>query len=124
MPDNSSCLQFPRHFMLEKRIPKSEIGRYIERVLRRILPFTAAAVALLWAIGPPPPSPPTGSAPAVSPVAAAQTVSSVRQFASYINDLSEPDGYFYTDNFISNETSYLHVVDDIRKQSPAGGVYL
>jgi hypothetical protein len=46
------------------------------------------------------------------------------QFAQYIEELSEPEGYFDTDNFISNETSYLHVIPDLKRQVKPGNVYL
>ena len=39
------------------------------------------------------------------PVAAANIQISAAQFAAYIHDWSEPEGYFDSDNFISNETS-------------------
>src|SRR5690349_737909 len=35
-------------------------------------------------------------------------------FAGLVARLSEPAGYFDTDNLISNERSYLHVVPDLR----------
>jgi len=38
--------------------------------------------------------------------------------------LSEPGGYFDTDNLISNETSYLQVADQLADSAPTGGVYL
>lgn len=46
------------------------------------------------------------------------------QFAQYIEELSEPEGYFDTDNFISNETSYLHVIPELKRQVKPGNVYL
>ena len=46
------------------------------------------------------------------------------EFARMIESFSEPSGYFDTDNLISNETSYLHVVDGLRELSVTGGVYL
>src|SRR5437763_12072913 len=49
---------------------------------------------------------------------------SVEQFGQYIREWSEPEGYFDSDNFISNETSYLHVVDDLHRRVKAGGIYL
>ncbi|MBM3773157.1 MAG: hypothetical protein FJW27_18100 [Acidimicrobiia bacterium] len=45
-------------------------------------------------------------------------------FADRIHALSEPPGYFDTDNLISNESSYLHVIPDLLEQRPAGGVYI
>jgi len=57
-------------------------------------------------------------------IAAADIPISRAQFAQYINDLSEPEGFFDTHNFISNETSYLHVIPELRRQVKAGNVYL
>src|SRR5687767_5514644 len=46
-------------------------------------------------------------------------------FASLVARLSERAGYFDTDNLISNERSYLHVVPDLRAIAERGrGVYL
>ena len=60
-----------------------------------------------------------------SPVAAAAEIPiSGAQFARYIDELSEPEGYFDTDNFISNETSYLHVIPELRRAVRPGFVYL
>ncbi len=39
-------------------------------------------------------------------------------------ELSEPGGYFDTDNLISNETPYLQVADQLAASVPTGGVYL
>ncbi|HUK90210.1 MAG TPA: hypothetical protein VLZ81_07405 [Blastocatellia bacterium] len=47
-----------------------------------------------------------------------------RQFASLISRLSEPGGYFDSDNLISNETSYLHVLGKLREIGVHGGVYV
>lgn len=44
------------------------------------------------------------------------------EFAALVDSLSEPEGYFDTDNLISNETSYLHVVDRLMNM-PSGRVY-
>ncbi len=47
-------------------------------------------------------------------------------FASLVAELSEPPGYFDTDNLISNERSYLHVVPELRALAGHNGrgVYL
>jgi hypothetical protein len=45
-------------------------------------------------------------------------------FAGRIAALSEPGGYFDTDNLISNERSYLHVVPALGADGVRGGVYL
>ena len=44
-------------------------------------------------------------------------------FAAQVAALSEPGGYFDTDNLISNERSYLQVIPDLR-QTEAGGAYV
>jgi hypothetical protein len=49
---------------------------------------------------------------------------SAAEFSRLIRDLSEDDGYFSSDNFISNETSYLHVVGKMAELGVTGGAYL
>ena len=56
--------------------------------------------------------------------AASDVQVSIEQFGKYVEQWSEPEGYFDSDNFISNETSYLHVIGDLRKQVQPGGIYL
>jgi hypothetical protein len=45
-------------------------------------------------------------------------------FAGHVARLSEPAGYFDSDNLISNETSYLHAVTHLRNLGVAGGAYI
>src|SRR5438093_5508360 len=45
-------------------------------------------------------------------------------FAATIAQLSERGGYFDTDNLISNERSYLHVVPGLKALTPSGGAYI
>jgi hypothetical protein len=45
-------------------------------------------------------------------------------FAATIAQLSEPEGYFDSDNLISNERSYLQVIPAIRDSRPDGGAYI
>src|SRR5215471_209181 len=45
-------------------------------------------------------------------------------FLQLINQLSEPGGFFDSDNLISNETSYLHVLGKMREMGIQGGVYI
>src|SRR5437667_5845619 len=49
---------------------------------------------------------------------------SAAEFARLIRECSEEGGFFRSDNFISNETSYLHIVDKLRQLGAAGGAYL
>ena len=53
----------------------------------------------------------------------AQTSQPATTFASTIAALSEPGGYFDTDNLISNERSYLQVLGDLRRAGIRGGAY-
>lgn len=46
------------------------------------------------------------------------------EFAATIARLSEPGGYFDTDNLISNESSYLHVLTRMRSGGVNGGAYI
>jgi hypothetical protein len=46
------------------------------------------------------------------------------QFGNLIEKFSEPNGYFDTDNLISNEASYLHVLGKIRQLRFNGGAYI
>lgn len=45
-------------------------------------------------------------------------------FAGTVARLSEPAGYFDSDNLISNETSYLHAVSHLRSIGVHGGAYI
>lgn len=47
-----------------------------------------------------------------------------KAFAAISARLSEPGGYFDSDNLISNETSYLHVIGKLRELNVSGGVYV
>ncbi|MBI4456719.1 MAG: hypothetical protein HY644_12580 [Acidobacteria bacterium] len=49
---------------------------------------------------------------------------SAAEFARLIREFSEADGYFHSDNFVSNETSYLHVVDKLRQLGASRGAYI
>jgi hypothetical protein len=46
------------------------------------------------------------------------------EFAALVARLSEPGGYFDSDNLVSNETSYLHVIPALRALEVRGGAYL
>src|SRR6185436_8313343 len=55
---------------------------------------------------------------------AAPRTQSPSPFAAQIASLSEPGGYFDTDNLISNERSYLQVLQDLRRRNVRGGAYI
>jgi hypothetical protein len=46
------------------------------------------------------------------------------EFARLVTRLSEPGGYFDSDNLVSNETSFLHVLPALRALEVHGGAYL
>lgn len=48
----------------------------------------------------------------------------VSAFAALSEQLSEPNGEFDTDNLISNESSYLHVIPALEQGGVTGGVYV
>jgi hypothetical protein len=60
--------------------------------------------------------------PAAAPPATAALTAT--EFAQLIERISEPNGYFDTDNLISNESSYLHVMGKLRKLNVTGGAYV
>ena len=60
--------------------------------------------------------------PACTRRAAQQAAST--EFAQLVAELSEPGGYFDTDNLISNERSYLHVIDRLEALGVHGGAYI
>ncbi len=76
---------------------------------------STAARTPLGSIAPPPPSaPPTTPAP--RPVASA--------FGALVGSLSEPNGPFFSDNIISNETSYLQIAAPLARAAAPGGAYI
>ena len=49
---------------------------------------------------------------------------SAAEFSKLSRELSEEGGYFRSDNFTSNETPYLHIVEKLKQLSASGGAYL
>jgi hypothetical protein len=45
-------------------------------------------------------------------------------FSQLVGEFSEPGGEFDTDNLISNEKSYLHVIPELEQSGATGGVYI
>lgn len=69
----------------------------------------------------PPSSAPAPAAPLASVEPAAPAAPSPREFTAQFSGFSEGDRYFFSDNYISNETSYLQVADELE---PRGGAYV
>src|SRR5258707_746331 len=47
-----------------------------------------------------------------------------RDFWQLSTNLSEPNGYFRSDNFLSNELTYQRVIPTLASTLPPGGVYM
>ena len=45
-------------------------------------------------------------------------------FARLFADLSEPSGRYFSTNYVTNETSYLQVADQLEQEVQPGGAYL
>lgn len=90
------------------------MSRRGRRALGLQLAFLLGALAVAARCRTAAPAPP---APALAPVSASE-------FAGLVGRLSEPGGYFPAENLVSNETSYLEVVETLADRFPKGGVYL
>src|SRR5215471_10161033 len=106
---------FQGYFKKEIRIPESEIPVYSVSMRRLVL--IALLLSPVFASGSTAPPAGQSQSAAVVPISRAD-------FAKYIDQWSEPEGYFDTDNFISNETSYLHIIPELQQRVRPGGVYL
>jgi hypothetical protein len=86
----------------------------MRRLLRRVpVPALALAHALLGCASGSTDAPGT-AAPSMAPA----------EFGALVARLSEPGGFFPSDNFVSNELSYLHVLGAIRDLAVSGGAYV
>src|SRR5215510_4049953 len=47
-----------------------------------------------------------------------------KQFWSLSKDSSEEDGFFRSDNLLSNETSFQYIIPDLLKTAKTGRVYM
>ena len=47
-----------------------------------------------------------------------------KDFWSLVTDYSEPDGFFRSDNLVSNERTFQEVIPELKKRALANGVYL
>ena len=82
---------------------------------------SVAALALLAAL----PASVTAQATTMAPTPArSASIDSIRDFGALIGLLSETGGYFDTDNLISNESSYLHVIGALDRYGVKGGAYI
>lgn len=83
----------------------------------------AASLALSAAVLPA--QPPTGAAAArAAATPPGRPSRTAAEFARLVATLSEPGGYFDTDNLISNESSYLHPLGALERLGVRGGAYI
>ena len=82
---------------------------------RAILAAVTAVLAFLGPLS-------LSSSPVLTTEAIPQQISD-EAFWSMVTEFSEAGGYFRSDNFVSNETTFQYVLNDLKKTKP-GGVYL
>lgn len=97
--------------------------------MRLVTALLASALAALAACDPTPSAPRGDGAPAPSAreadgAAPGPAPRPVTPFAELVNKLSEPDRRFFSDNYVSNETSYLHVGPGLARHARQGGAYI
>ena len=108
-PEKSSTVEGPR---------RSAFERIRSRMAWQVgIPASALALALIVAAAASQPQ-------ASSRLPVPPESLSAAEFSRLVRELSEEGGYFRSDNFTSNETSYLHVVDKMRELGATGGAYL
>ena len=61
---------------------------------------------------------------ACSALLCADTSISLPEFVRLMSSLSETEGYFDTDNLVSNERAYLKILPELRRQNVSGGAYV
>ncbi|MEO5567615.1 MAG: hypothetical protein ABIR92_03945 [Gemmatimonadaceae bacterium] len=62
-----------------------------------------------------------------APVGAQSTIPSQlsdKEFWQLVTDVSEPGGFFRSDNFLSNEMGFLYPIAELKRTTRQGGVYL
>jgi hypothetical protein len=64
------------------------------------------------------------ASPPAAPAATADNRLSDRAYWSLVTRLSEPEGYFDSDNLVSNEDTFQWVIPSLQKAVPRGRVYL
>lgn len=103
------CLSVPPAARIFRE-PSNAVSRAMHRDIHPLFGWLLTASVLAVATG----------------AAAAQTPArlSSAEFAALSARLSEPPGYFDTDNLISNEDSYLHAVTGLVRHGVRGGAYV
>src|ERR1043166_4114926 len=89
-----------------------------EQSIRRKLLFSvvlSAVIGLLMLHLAPPPEAPHERLPARL---------SDGEFWRMVSEFSEADGFFRSDNFVSNESTFQYVIPELTRRTKPGGVYL
>ena len=76
----------------------------------------------IWAVSLKLNSPPRNAPPAVPDTIPAQLTD--EEFWTFVQDFSEPNGYFRSDNLLSNEASLQKVIPTLKERVPPGGAYI
>ena len=108
------------------------LNRFAARLLVLVIGAAPASCARhAPPIGEPPPPPPAATAPAAAPAPAPAPVPLTlpdrltdEQFWALVADLSEPNGYFRSDNLLSNEVWLQYVIPDLLAIARPGRVYM
>jgi hypothetical protein len=79
-------------------------------------------LASIWAVSLHLNSPTRGAGSAVPDTLPAQLTD--EQFWTFVDEFSEPNGYFRSDNLLSNEASLQQVIPTLKGRVPAGGAYI
>jgi hypothetical protein len=109
-------------------MPRS--SRWTSRVTLLLTCTLSALACQQRAVVPVTPAPSAAGAMALSPLAAnrpgARLPDSIPDSTWWrmVREMSEPGGYFRSENFVSNEMGLQYVVDRLRTIAPPGGVYV
>ncbi|HMG33164.1 MAG TPA: hypothetical protein VKM94_04430 [Blastocatellia bacterium] len=90
--------------------------RILSTAVARVISSTVLAFAILL-------SPALARAASTQSIATSEGLSAT-EFSRLVRDFSEEGGYFNSDNFTSNETAYLTVVEKLRQLGGTGGAYV
>ena len=86
---------------------------------RALLIFTVLGLGGVGAAPAPPPAPRAARTADTLP-----TRLTDRQFWTLITEMSEPNGYFRSENLVSNEHTFQYVIPALKRAARPGGVYL
>jgi len=105
---------------------QGSLGEFVRRCVACAVGSAARVWVLVVAVGVAVPIPRTAEAQraAASATPGNPPLPGDTAFAARVARLSEPAGFFDTDNLISNESSFLHVVPRLRELGVRGGAYL